>query len=222
MLAISTQDVKSHEGFARELKLNFPVLADSHRQVSKAYGVLMTPVGLAGRVTFIIGPDGRITHVDEHVNFRTAGKDVLRMLKEDKAAHAAAPAPAATAAIHYPGWQTDAPIKTFPDGLEYQDLDPGAGESPKNGQTVTVNYTGYLTNGQKFDSSFDRNQPFSFVIGQGQVIRGWDEGLSTMRPGGRRKLIVPPSLGYGPNGAGGVIPPNATLVFDAELLSAGR
>lgn len=105
-----------------------------------------------------------------------------------------------------------------PSGLKYVDLVEGTGAIPKTGQTVVVHYTGTLENGDKFDSSRDRNQPFSFKLGTGQVIKGWDEGLSTMRVGGRRQLIIPPELGYGARGAGGVIPPNATLLFDVELL----
>ncbi len=107
---------------------------------------------------------------------------------------------------------------TTPSGLKYTDLVTGTGAQPQNGQTVTVNYTGWLTNGKKFDSSLDRNQPFSFRIGVGQVIKGWDEGVASMHVGGKRRLTIPPQLGYGANGAGGVIPPNATLVFEVELL----
>jgi len=105
-------------------------------------------------------------------------------------------------------------------GLKYEDLEPGDGEPAAGGQTVTVHYTGWLTDGTKFDSSHDRNEPFRFPLGKGRVIRGWDEGVVGMRPGGRRRLTIPPHLGYGAAGAGGVIPPNATLVFEVELLGA--
>lgn len=107
---------------------------------------------------------------------------------------------------------------TTESGLKYIDEQVGEGATPEPGQTVTVHYTGVLENGQKFDSSRDRGRPFSFKIGVGQVIKGWDEGVGTMQVGGRRQLIIPPELGYGSRGAGGVIPPNATLVFDVELL----
>lgn len=109
-------------------------------------------------------------------------------------------------------------VITTPSGLQYVDLVEGTGVMPKTGQIVEVHYTGTLENGRKFDSSRDRNQPFEFPIGAGRVIKGWDEGLSTMKVGGQRKLIIPPELGYGSRGAGGVIPPNATLIFDVELL----
>ena len=114
---------------------------------------------------------------------------------------------------------------TTESGLLYKDIAVGEGEFPNTGDDVTVHYTGTLFDqetdigaGQKFDSSRDRGDPFVFPIGIGRVIKGWDEGVSTMKPGGKRILIVPPDLGYGAQGAGGVIPPNATLVFDVERL----
>ncbi|OKH18997.1 peptidylprolyl isomerase [Hydrococcus rivularis NIES-593] len=107
---------------------------------------------------------------------------------------------------------------TTPSGLKYIDIQEGDGATPTKGQTVTVHYTGTLENGKKFDSSRDRDRPFSFKIGVGQVIQGWDEGVGSMKVGGRRTLIIPSELGYGSRGAGGVIPPNATLIFDVELL----
>ena len=109
-------------------------------------------------------------------------------------------------------------IQMTASGLKYIDNKVGTGPSPKTGQQVTVHYTGRLKDGTKFDSSVDRGQPFTFVIGVGQVIKGWDEGVSTMKVGGKRTLIIPPQLGYGERGAGNVIPPNAELTFDVELL----
>ena len=107
-------------------------------------------------------------------------------------------------------------------GLQYLDEKVGTGESPKTGQTCVMHYTGWLwedgKKGKKFDSSVDRGQPFEFHIGEREVIGGWDEGVSTMKPGGKRQLLIPPELGYGRRGAGGVIPPNATLLFEVELI----
>ena len=107
-------------------------------------------------------------------------------------------------------------------GLQYNEILEGSGVLPKTGQTAKVHYTGWLyengAKGKKFDSSVDRGQPFEFPLGQGMVIKGWDEGVATMKIGGKRELIIPPALGYGARGAGGVIPPNATLLFEVELL----
>jgi FKBP-type peptidyl-prolyl cis-trans isomerase len=102
--------------------------------------------------------------------------------------------------------------------LQIEKLAEGHGATSKAGDTVVVHYTGWLTNGTKFDSSVDRGQPFVFAIGRGQVIKGWDEGVATMKVGDKVRLTIPPELGYGARGAGGVIPPNATLIFDVELL----
>jgi peptidylprolyl isomerase len=108
---------------------------------------------------------------------------------------------------------------TTASGLQYEDVVVGTGESPVVGRAVSVHYTGTLLDGSKFDSSRDRNQPFVFTIGVGMVIKGWDEGVASMKVGGRRTLTIPSDLAYGAAGAGGVIPPNATLIFDVELLA---
>ena len=107
---------------------------------------------------------------------------------------------------------------TTDSGLKYEDVTVGEGAEAVAGKTVSVHYTGWLTDGQKFDSSKDRNDPFEFPLGAGMVIRGWDEGVQGMKVGGKRRLVIPPQLGYGARGAGGVIPPNATLMFEVELL----
>lgn len=107
---------------------------------------------------------------------------------------------------------------TTPSGLKYVDQVVGTGEAAVAGKNVSVHYTGWLESGKKFDSSVDRGQPFSFPLGAGRVIKGWDEGVQGMKVGGKRKLTIPSDLGYGSRGAGGVIPPNATLIFDVELL----
>ena len=109
-------------------------------------------------------------------------------------------------------------MTTTASGLQYQDEVVGEGQQAKRGDHVSVHYTGTLTDGKKFDSSRDRNKPFEFALGTGTVIRGWDEGVAGMKVGGKRRLVIPSQLGYGAAGAGHVIPPNATLVFDVELL----
>ncbi len=126
--------------------------------------------------------------------------------KDTKPAEAPKPAAASETAV------------TTPSGLSYVDIVVGNGPSPVSGKPVKVHYTGWLENGTKFDSSVDRGEPFVFTIGAGEVIPGWDEGVMTMKVGGKRRLTVPAKLGYGEAGAGGVIPPNATLIFEVELL----
>jgi FKBP-type peptidyl-prolyl cis-trans isomerase FkpA len=110
------------------------------------------------------------------------------------------------------------PTITTPSGLQYEDLTPGEGAEAVAGKSVEVHYTGWLTDGTQFDSSRSRSSPFAFTLGAGKVIKGWDEGVAGMKTGGKRKLTIPPALGYGARGAGGVIPPNATLIFEVELL----
>jgi peptidylprolyl isomerase len=123
---------------------------------------------------------------------------------------------------------TSSPMKvtgqptTTASGLQYWDIVVGTGATAAPGNTVKVHYSGFLTTGAKFDSSRDRGEPFSFPLGTGQVIKGWDEGVAGMKVGGQRQLRIPPQLGYGAAGAGGVIPPNATLIFDVELLDVGK
>src|SRR5246127_2409523 len=145
----------------------------------------------------------------------------MRVLSR-RAAVASALSVAATGVIAMSDAADAQPVTTTPSGLKIIDVKVGTGPAPKPGQTCVMNYTGWLyengKKGAKFDSSLDRNQPFSFPIGQHQVIAGWDEGVATMKVGGKRTLIIPPELGYGARGAGGVIPPNATLIFDVELL----
>ena len=141
-----------------------------------------------------------------------------------RTAFAAVAAAASTpVAIRMASAQTAGKLMTTASGLQIIDSKVGTGASPKSGQTCVMHYTGWLyengQKGKKFDSSVDRNEPFEFKIGMRQVIGGWDEGVGSMKVGGKRTLIIPPALGYGARGAGGVIPPNATLMFDVELLA---
>ena len=141
--------------------------------------------------------------------------------KHDEAAKPAdaastAPAPAATDAAAQPA----APASAT--GLKIEEITVGNGDEAVDGKQVMVHYVGTLVDGTKFDSSIDRNQPFPFVLGQGQVIKGWDQGVKGMKVGGKRKLTIPPELAYGAEGAGGVIPPNSTLIFEVELLGVSE
>ena len=130
------------------------------------------------------------------------------------------PAVSQPAQAKLPGWNSSAPTHTMSDGLQYRDAKVGMGAVAKAGDQVTVNYTGYLMSGKKFDSSLDRGQPFGFTLGAGNVIKGWDEGVAGMKVGGKRTLIIPAELGYGAGG-NATIPGGATLVFDVQLLSTG-
>ena len=116
----------------------------------------------------------------------------------------------------------DQPLTKTASGLGYVDLVEGTGPQPKPGESVRVHYTGWLEDGKKFDSSHDRREPLVFPIGKGHVIKGWDEGVGSMKVGGKRKLVIPAHLGYGDSGAGGVIPPGATLIFEVELLAINK
>jgi peptidylprolyl isomerase len=159
--------------------------------------------------------------------FAGCGKGMREASSKDQAQTARSSAPVQTATAPAPAPSAPTPTEmpkmtgnviSTPSGLKYTDIREGTGASPKTGQVAVVHYTGWLTDGTKFDSSVDRGEPFKFPVGMGNVIKGWDEGVATMKVGGKRKLIIPPSLGYGARGAGGVIPPNAELVFEVELL----
>lgn len=145
---------------------------------------------------------------------------ISRSLRAAAAVLAAALSFAALSAM--PSHAQNADVPATSSGLRITDTVVGTGATPKTGQICVMHYTGWLyedgAKGQKFDSSVDRGQPFEFQIGTGQVIKGWDEGVATMKVGGKRTLIIPPEMGYGARGAGGVIPPNATLLFEVELL----
>ncbi len=141
-----------------------------------------------------------------------AAQDSLAAAQIDSVAPAA-PAPSSKEAE-----VNDPELTTTKSGLKYKDLTAGSGATAVKGKVARVHYTGWLVDGSKFDSSLDRNEPFEFKVGEGRVIKGWDEGVAGMKVGGKRRLVIPPDLGYGSRGAGGAIPPDATLVFEVELL----
>jgi FKBP-type peptidyl-prolyl cis-trans isomerase FkpA len=143
---------------------------------------------------------------------------VTACAKKEQQTQSAAPAPAVAVSPVAGAPTAASKVITTADGLQYEVLRQGNGPEAKAGQTVAVHYTGWLTNGTKFDSSVDRGQPFDFQLGAGQVIKGWDEGVAGMKVGEKRKLTIPSNLGYGDRGAGATIPPGATLIFDVELL----
>ena len=150
--------------------------------------------------------------------FSLALVHALSACTDQAKAKGAATTPAAQSGGNTVTQPADSKAVTTPSGLQYIDEVEGNGPQPNKGQIVTVHYTGTLDDGKKFDSSKDRNQPFEFTLGVGQVIKGWDEGVASMKVGGKRKLIIPADLGYGARGAGGAIPPNARLTFEVELL----
>jgi FKBP-type peptidyl-prolyl cis-trans isomerase len=151
-----------------------------------------------------------------------APEDVIEDTLATETASATAPGPAPVASDYAPELGSDlGDMEETGSGLYVLDVREGDGEEATSGATVVVHYTGWLPNGVKFDSSRDRAEPFTFVLGEGRVIPGWEEGVAGMKVGGQRRLVIPPHLGYGPIGAGDVIPPDATLVFDVELLETG-
>jgi FKBP-type peptidyl-prolyl cis-trans isomerase len=169
-------------------------------------------------VLFLLGCERRKTETTTAAPKETT---VAQKPPEKPAAPEAKPGEGkAVAAARKLGTPSANPVVKTPSGLEYIDVKEGAGAVAQAGQTAKVHYTGWLVTGQKFDSSVDRGQPFSFRLGAGQVIRGWDEGVAGMKPGGIRKLIVPPTLGYGSQAVGGVIPANSTLIFEVQFISA--
>ncbi len=166
--------------------------------------VLIVAVVIIGLLAF------QIINVNNQKNASATATSVALALTQTAA-------PTTPPAMLFPGVITDT-VKTA-SGLQYKDLNVGNGATAQSGNTVSVHYTGWLTNGTQFDSSIPRNQPFEFTLGAGNVIKGWDEGVAGMKVGGTRILIIPPDLGYGAQGSGSTIPPNSTLVFEVQLIS---
>ena len=180
-----------------------------HRLIKVTVGVVLLALVVVGAVQ--LSSCGGAEQKPANSNSQPATSSQPTPQPTVAAAPSPSPSPSASPA------QAGREVRTA-SGLRYVDLVEGTGPSPRTGQQVTVHYTGTFENGRKFDSSKDRGQPYPFRIGLGQVIPGWDEGVMTMKVGGKRKLIVPPKLGYGATGFGQTIPPNATLIFEVELL----
>ena len=195
------------EGVVRDILISFAVLA--------AFCVVLLVAQVTGGQTEAIAAN--LTAPDATVATETQ----IAQAAEDLTAEEESMSEEMSEAMTGEEASTEPTLTTTESGLQYEDIVEGTGAMPQSGQRVTVHYTGTLEDGTKFDSSRDRNRPFSFTIGVGQVIKGWDEGVASMRVGGQRQLIIPPELGYGSRGAGGVIPPDATLLFDVELLRIG-
>ena len=199
--------LKAH---ASDEKVAYAILCDGGGRNCKAYGIQGYPAAFlldaSGKVLWEGFPLPQVEEVEKLIGKALADvKDVPKGNPKDSKAKDAQP-------------PKEPKTVTTASGLKFQDLKAGEGASPKSGSEVTVHYTGWLENGTKFDSSVDRGEPFQFRIGLGQVIKGWDEGVLGMKVGGKRKLIIPAALGYGDRGAGALIPPGATLVFEVELL----
>ena len=188
------------------------------REIGISFGLMLACV-VVFLVSQLVTPMGNAVakNLDQSGMADAAPVQVASAVSTDAADLLATPQSSSNAE-EAPGTMADETLTTTDSGLQYVDLTEGDGASPEQGQTVEVHYTGTLEDGTKFDSSRDRNRPFKFKIGVGQVIKGWDEGVASMKVGGRRKLVIPADLAYGSRGAGGVIPPDATLVFDVELL----
>ncbi len=206
-------DVQAH---VKENGVTYAVLYDEGGKNATAYGVKGYPAAFlldaSGKVIWEGFPLPAVAEIEPLIEkaLAKAKPPAKNKSKEKKPSQPKEEAKA-------PSGKEPEPVTT-PSGLKYIDLVEGTGPSPAAGDNCQVHYTGWLENGTKFDSSVDRGQPFEFPIGQGRVIKGWDEGVSTMKVGGKRKLTIPASLGYGDRGAGGVIPPGATLIFEVELL----
>jgi peptidylprolyl isomerase len=188
--------------------LHFPAFFENHRRIDILREILISFGVMVACVLFLV-----VAQVSNR------GEAIAARLSKTSLPNAA-PLVAQANLLTQPeaSAMTEENVITTDSGLQYVEVLEGTGALPTAGQTVVVHYTGTLEDGTKFDSSRDRGQPFKFPLGAGRVIKGWDEGIATMKIGGQRKLIIPSELGYGSRGAGGVIPPNATLIFDVELL----